>query len=181
MTKEEKISVVNSLTEQLNNYSSIYVTDVSNLTVAQTNKLRRMCFEKEVKFKVVKNILLKKALESFKNEYEQLLPLLKGSTSIMFTNNNAAPAKIIKEFRKENDKPLLKGAYLDKDVYLGDNQLEILSNLKSKKELLADIIALLQSPAKNVISSLLSGKNKIAGVLKTLSERNEDSSEKKLS
>jgi len=172
MKKEGKNQIIDSLIDDLRNNNHFYLTDISGLNVEKVNKLRRVCFKKNVKIKVVKNTLLKRAFESVGNSYEPLFETLKGSTSIMFTETGNVPAQIIKEFRKELDKPLLKGAFVEETVYIGDNQLEALFNIKSKNELIADIIALLQSPMKNVISGLqASGGQKIAGLVKTLSER----------
>ena len=172
MKKDGKNQIIDSLINDLRNNNHFYLTDISGLNVEKVNKVRRACFKKQVKIKVVKNTLLKRAFESVGNNYEPLFETLKGSTSIMFTETGNVPAQIIKEFRKELDKPLLKGAFVEETVYIGDNQLEALFNIKSKNELIGDIIALLQSPMKNVISGLqASGGQKIAGLVKTLSER----------
>jgi large subunit ribosomal protein L10 len=172
MTREEKNILIDSLTEQLNNYPAFYVTDISTLNAENTASLRRKCFEKEIKLVVVKNTLFIKALERVEKNDAELVGALSGSTSIMFTSTSKAPALLIKEFRKSSDRPVLKAAYVEESVYVGDNQLEALANIKSKNELIGDVIALLQSPAKNVISALQgSAGQKIAGLVKTLEER----------
>ena len=171
MTKEEKSRVIEDLTAQLAGTNVVYVTDISGLNAENTSNLRRACFKAGIKLEVVKNTLLEKAMGSLDNNYGDLPTILKGSTSIMIAENGNAPAKIIKEFRKKSDKPVLKGAYIHEAVFIGDNQLYTLVSLKSKEEVVGEIIGLLQSPAKNVISALKSGGGKIAGILKTLSEK----------
>jgi large subunit ribosomal protein L10 len=171
MRKEEKHEVVLALTEQIQEYGNFYITDTANLTVAKVNAIRRKCFESDIKMQVAKNTLIKKAMEAAGGDYSEMYDVLKGSSSIMFSKTANAPAKLIKQLRKQGDKPVLKAAYIDSAVFIGDNQLDALVNLKSKEELVADIIALLQSPAKNVISGLQSGGNKLAGIVKTLQER----------
>lgn len=171
MTKEEKQIVLNELTEIIGNASSFYITDASTLDVASINKFRRLCFSKNVKFQVVKNTLLKKALEANEANYEGLYEVLSGPTSLMFSDVANLPAKILKEFREEFDKPILKAAFIDTDVYLGDDKIKELSTLKSKEDLLADVIMLLQSPMKNVVSSLQSSGGTLASLLQTLSEK----------
>ena len=171
MKKEEKDQIINSLSEKLNTYGNLYITDVSNMTVEKTSKLRRMCFSKDIKVHVAKNSLITKAMERSGGDYQPLFDSLKGSSALMFSHTGNLPAQVIKEFRKENNKPLLKAAFVESSCYIGDNQLDVLAFLKSKNELIADVIALLQSPAKNVISALQSGKNKLAGIVKTLSEK----------
>ncbi|RPH32650.1 MAG: 50S ribosomal protein L10 [Bacteroidales bacterium] len=172
MRREDKNLLIDKLTEQINQYPHFYLTDISELNAEVTSKLRRTCFEKQVELVVVKNTLFIKALErSGKSDFTQLYDSIKGSTSVMFTETGNVPAKLIKEFRKKNPKPLLKAAFVEESIYVGENQLEALVSLKSKNELVADVIALLQSPAKNVISSLQSGRNILAGVVKTLSEK----------
>lgn len=173
MTKTEKASIVEELTQKFNNSTFFYITDSSELTVAEVNQLRRLCFGKNIEMRVAKNTLIKKALEASEKDYEQLYETLVGPTSIMFSDVSNAPAKLIKEFRKTADKPILKGAAIETDFYLGDDQVNTLADLKSKEELVGEIIALLQSPAKNVIGALKSSGGKIAGILKTLSEREE--------
>lgn len=173
MNKAEKNQMIDVLVNEINQNPNFYLTDISNLTVQKTNELRGLCFKKGVRLKVVKNTLLQKALERTGRDYSELFPVLKGSTSIMFAEAGNVPAKLIQEFRKSNDKPILKAAYVEESIYIGDNQLATLVNIKSKNELIGDIIGLLQSPAKNVISALQSGGNKLSGIVKTLSERPE--------
>jgi len=172
MTKEEKSRVIEDLTAQLAGTNVVYVADISGLNAEATSSLRRACFKAGIKLEVVKNTLLEKAMEGVAdNNYGELPSILKGNTSIMIAENGNAPAKIIKEFRKKSDKPVLKGAYIHEAVFIGDNQLDALVSLKSKDEVIGEIIGLLQSPAKNVVSALKSGGGKIAGILKTLSEK----------
>ncbi len=173
MRKEEKNQLIDSLKKQLTNNEYFYITDISGLNSEDTTALRRLCFKKEIKLTVVKNTLLKKAMEKVEKDFEPLYETLLGSTSIMFAKTGNAPAKLIKEFRKKLNRPILKGAYIEEMTYLGDNQLDFLINIKSKNELIGDIIGLLQSPVKNVISALQSGGNNISGILKTLSEKSE--------
>lgn len=175
MRKEEKSQVIDSLVEQLANNSHFYLTDVSSLTAEKTSQLRRSCFKKNIKLLVVKNSLLQKAMErsTGKNYQEIIDNALKGSTAIMFSEVGSDPAKLIKEFREKNDRPILKAAYVEESTYIGDNQLEALASIKSKNELIGDIIGLLQSPAKNVVSGLKASGGKLAGIVKTLSERKE--------
>ncbi len=173
MTKSEKIAVVEELKTKFENASTFYITDSSTLTVAEVNDLRGQCFEKGVEMRVVKNTLVKKALESFPEErnFSELYDSLKGPTALMFSDTANVPAKLIEAFRKTHERPVLKAAYIDMSVYTGDEQVASLAKLKSKEELVGDIIGLLQSPAKNVISALKSGGSTIAGILKTLEER----------
>lgn len=172
MRREDKNLLIDKLTEQINKYPHFYLTDISDLNADTTSKLRRKCFEKQIELVVVKNTLFIKALEkSGKSDFTQLYDSIKGSTSVMFTESGNVPAKLIKEFRKANPKPLLKAAFVEESIYVGENQLEALVSLKSKNELVADVIAMLQSPAKNVVSGLQSGRNILAGVVKTLSEK----------
>ncbi len=171
MTREEKNKEIEVLTEVLKNTNILYVADLAGLNAEQSSSLRRLCFKNGVKINVVKNTLLKKAMERSEKNFEGLFPTLKGNTSIMVSETSNAPAKLIKEFRKKAEKPLLKGAYVEEAIFVGDNQLDALVSLKSKEELIGDVISLLQSPAKNVISALKSGQNTIAGLLKTLEER----------
>jgi len=171
MRREEKDALVESLAEQIKEYSHFYLTDIAQLDAADTSSLRRKCFENQIKLVVVKNTLLKRALQMSEGNFEELFPVLKGATSIMFTNSANVPAKLIREFRKEHDKPVLKGAYVQESVYVGDNILDMLISVKSKEELIGDIVLLLQSPAKNVVSALQSGANKLHGVLETLSKK----------
>ncbi len=172
MKKEEKTEVIDSLVQQLADNSHFYLTDVASLTAEKTSQLRRLCFKKNIKMLVVKNSLLKKAMErSEGKDYQPLFGSLKGSTAIMFSEVGSDPAKLIKEFRVKNDKPVLKAAFVEECAYIGDNQLEVLASIKSKNELIGDIVGLLQSPAKNVISALKSSGGKLAGIVKTLSEK----------
>ena len=171
MTREEKSQVIETLTAQLSDNANIYLADISGLDAGNTTNLRRACFKAGVQLAVVKNTLFKKAMESSDKDFGELKDILKGNTSLMFSETGNAPAKVIKEFRKKSDKPLLKGAYIQESIYVGDNQLDSLVELKSKDELVGEIIGLLQSPAKNVISALKSGGSTIAGLVKTLSER----------
>jgi len=172
MTREDKNLLIDKLTEQIKQYPHFYLADISELNAEVTSKLRRKCFEKQIELVVVKNTLFIKALErSGKSDFTPLYDSIKGSTSVMFTETGNVPAKLIKEFRKANPKPLLKAAFVEESIYIGENQLEALVSLKSKNELIADVIALLQSPAKNVVSGLQSGRNILAGVVKTLSEK----------
>ena len=171
MTKEEKHDLVLALTEQMKEFGNFYITDTSNLTVAKINNIRRQCFESDITMKVAKNSLIKKAMDGIDGDFTALYDVLKGSSSILFSKSATAPAKLIKQLRKKGDKPVLKAAYIDSSIFVGDNQLDTLINLKSKEQLVGEIIGLLQSPAKNVISALQSGGNILAGVVKTLQER----------
>lgn len=175
MRIEEKNQVIDSLAEQLQAYNNIYITDLGNLNVAKTNSLRRLCFKKNVKLTVVKNTLLKRAMEKSGRDFESLFEILNGQTSIMMCDSGNVPAKLIKEFRKSNrsEKPILKGAFIEEITYIGNEQLDYLVNIKTKNEMIGEIIGLLQSPAKNVIIALQSGGNKLSGILKTLSEKPE--------
>ncbi|EKY06674.1 50S ribosomal protein L10 [Capnocytophaga sp. oral taxon 332] len=171
MTREEKSLVIDNLTAQLAENNVIYVTDLTGLDAQQTSALRRACFKADIKLAVVKNTLLAKAMESSDKEFGELPHILKGNSALMYAEVGNAPAKLIKEFRKKSDKPVLKGAYIDSAVFVGDNQLDALAAIKSKNEIIGDIIGLLQSPAKNVISALKSSGGKLAGIIKTLSEK----------
>lgn len=172
MDKNQKNQEIAELKEKFSNSSYFYITDSSTLTVEKINKFRRLCFNSGIEYRVSKNTLIRKALEQVGGNYEALYPLLNGPTGVMFSTDGATPAKVIKEFRKDGDRPVLKGAYIDSDVFVGDNQLATLASLKSKAELLGDIIGLLQSPAKNVISALQgSSGQKIAGLLKAIEEK----------
>ena len=173
MTKEEKNQFIDVLDKSIQENSNFYLADISGLSAEESSNLRRLCFKREVSLQVVKNTLLKIALEKNDSNYEELYDVLKGNTSIMFTDVANAPAKVIKEFRKKHDKPVFKAAHLDASFYIGEEYLDTLSELKSKNELIAEIVALLQSPAKNVISSLQSGGSKLSGIVKTLVERAE--------
>lgn len=171
MKREDKYQIIESLTEKLKGGDVVYLTDTSDLDVETINKLRRLCFRRNVNLQVVKNTLLRKAMEASEKNFEPLYEVLKGSTSIMISDTGNVPARLIKEFRKSSPKPILKGAYVQEAIFIGEEQLETLVNLKSKEELIGDLIGLLQSPARNVISALQSGGTTIAGVLKTLSEK----------
>lgn len=171
MTREQKANVIQDLTATLAENSTIYLADISGLNALDTSNLRRACFKANVKMAVVKNTLLSKAMEASDKDFAELPELLKGNTAIMLSEVANSPAKVIETFRKKSDKPVLKGAYIEEAIYVGDDMLSILSNIKSKEEMIGEIIGLLQSPAKNVISALQSGGGKIAGILKTLSER----------
>jgi len=171
MTKEEKNKVIDELSEYFTNYKFVYVTDPSSMSAKDTNNMRRMFFNKNVKMRVAKNTLIIKALEKSNVDFKELTDTLKGTTALLFAENAKDAAKAISDFRKKGTKPQLKGAYIDSDIYVGDDQLVALNNLKSKEDLVGEIIGILQSPAKNVISALQSGGGKIAGILKTLSEK----------
>ncbi|MCK5401451.1 MAG: 50S ribosomal protein L10 [Flavobacteriaceae bacterium] len=171
MTREEKSIVIKELTAQLTENINIYLTDISGLNAGTTSALRRACFKANVKLAVVKNTLLEKAMVASDKDFGELPSVLKGNTSVMYSETGNAPAKVIKAFRKKSDKPLLKGAFIEEAIYLGDEQLDTLVNIKSREELIGDIIGLLQSPAKNVISALQSGGGKLSGILKTLSQK----------
>lgn len=172
MTKEEKAKYIDDLAAQLAENNVIYLADTAELTVETVGNLRRKAFNANVSMRVVKNTLLSKAMDRVEDkDFGDLKDTLKGATSIMFAEAGNGPAKLIKDFRKKADKPILKGAWINEGVYIGDDQLTMLSEIKSKEELLGDIIALLQSPAKNVVSGLKGAGGKIAGILKTLEER----------
>lgn len=174
MTREEKAVVIQELAEKLSNSPFFYLTDASNLPVETINRFRGLCYKRGVEFKVVKNTLLQKAMESIGEEtYAPLFPSLKGATSIMIAEQGNIPARLLKEFRQGgSDKPVLKAVYIDSAIYTGDDQLDALTNIKSKEELLAGIIFTLQSPARNVISALQSSGGKLAGIVKTLQDKN---------
>jgi large subunit ribosomal protein L10 len=174
MNKQERDQLIDSLTTQLNDADIFYLTDTEGLNAAKTSSLRRLCFRREVNLQVVKNKLLLKAMERSEKNFEELYPVLAGPTSLMFAEAANLPAKLIKEFRKQSNqtKPLLKAAYVEETCYIGEDQLENLINIKSRLELIGDIVGLLQSPAKNIISALQSGGGqKIHGILQTLSEK----------
>lgn len=175
MKRSEKQTIIDNLVQEINSYSHFYLTDIAELDAVKTSELRRICFQKDVKLIVVKNTLLKRALEASDKNADELFVALKGNTSLMFCETGNVPAKLIQEFRKKNKKlgkPVFKAAYVEESVYVGENQLDALVNLKTKNELIGDVIALLQSPAKNVISALQGGGGqKIVGILKTLSEK----------
>jgi len=171
MTREEKAQLIEQLKDTLASSSTIYLADISGLNASATADLRRACFKADISLSVVKNTLLEKAMEASDRDFGDLATVLKGETSIMIAQTGNAPAKLIKTFRKNTKRPLLKGAFVEESVYIGDDYLDALVSIKSKEEVIADVIALLQSPAKNVISGLKSGGGKLAGIVKTLSER----------
>ncbi|WP_027418939.1 50S ribosomal protein L10 [Crocinitomix catalasitica] len=172
MTKEEKSQYIKDLAVKLSESGVFYLTDAAGLTVESVNQLRERCFKNNIELRVVKNTLLKKALERVEDKnYEELYGVLAGPTAIMFAEVGNAPAKLIKDFRKKNDKPLLKGAFIDEAIFTGEENLDFLSSIKSKEELVGEIIGLLQSPAKNVVSGLKSAGGTLAGIIKTLSEK----------
>jgi large subunit ribosomal protein L10 len=173
MKKEDKRNVIESLTEKINNSAHFYLTDIASLNAEDTSVLRRKCFENNIQMEVVKNTLVKLALEKAEGEFEGLYEVLKGNTSIMFTETGNGPAKLIKELRKTNEKPVLKGAFVEEGIYIGDDQIDVLSSIKSKEEVIGDIVLLLQSPIKNVLGALQSAPNTIGGLVKTLQERAE--------
>jgi large subunit ribosomal protein L10 len=172
MRREEKEVIIENLTKRLNDARHFYLTDISELNAEETSHLRRKCFEKEISLLVVKNTLLRKAMEKSDGAFDELYDILKDSTSIMFCETGNVPAKLIKEMRKTMERPVLKAAFVEESIYIGDDQLDLLSRIKSKEELLGDLVMLLQSPARNLVSALASGGSKLAGALKTLSERN---------
>lgn len=171
MNKEQKAEIVATLTQKLNECNFIYITDVSSLNSQSTNQLRREFFNGGIEMLVAKNTLVEIAIEKSDKNFGGLVDTLKGNTALLFSTDSKAPAKIIKAFRKDKTKPYLKGAYIDADIFIGDNQLDALVNLKSRNELIGEVIGLLQSPAQNVISALQSSGGKLAGIVKTLSER----------
>ena len=171
MTREEKQQEIEKIGQAITGSSVLYLSDISGINAEQSSKLRRLCHGRGIKLQVVKNTLLKKALENAERDYEPFYVTLKGNTSIMTSEIGNAPAQLIKEFRKKADRPILKGAFIDESFYIGDDQLELLANLKSKEELIGEIISLLQSPAKNVISALQSAPQTLAGIVKTLGDR----------
>lgn len=170
MNKADKTQIIEELKDKFSKASAFYIADTGGLTVQEVNKLRRLCFESGVEMRVAKNTLIYKALEAA-NKHSQLEAVLKGETSLFFSHLANAPAKIIKTFRKDKDKPILKAACIESSIYIGHEHVETLANLKSKNELIEEVITLLQSPVKNVLGALLSGKTKLAGIVKTLSEK----------
>lgn len=171
MRKEEKSQEIQEIAEILSNYSTVYVADLTGLTVERTNSLRRLCFRKGIKLRMVKNTFLKKAMEQLDTDYSEMYVALHGNSAIMVSETGNMPARVIKEFRGRNEIPAVKAAFIDQSIYIGDDQLSVLASLKSREELIGDIVGLLQSPARNVISALQSGGGKLAGIVKTLSER----------
>lgn len=174
MKKEDKALVIENIANTLKEYNGFYLVETAGLDAEKTSALRRACFGADIKLLVVKNTLLHKALESMDSDFTELYPALKGATSVMCTNVGNAPAKLLKDFVKKGDTlPALKAAYVEETVYYGADQLDALAAIKSKNELIADVIALLQSPAKNVVSALQSGATKLHGILETLSNKEE--------
>lgn len=174
MTREEKNQLIDSLAEQLSNSSTIYIADISDLNSEKTTRLRALCFKSNVHLQVVKNTLLIKAMKKTDKDFTGLFEVLNGPTSMMISDTGNAPAKLIKEFRKGGmERPILKAAYIQDMIYVGEDQLDFLVAIKSRDELVADLIALLQSPVRNVMSALQSGGQTLTGVMKTLSERPE--------
>ncbi|MEL7339645.1 MAG: 50S ribosomal protein L10 [Bacteroidota bacterium] len=175
MTKEQKIQLVQELTEQFKEYPNFYIADSGGMSVAEMNELRGLCHKSDIKLQMVKNTLIRKALENLEGDYSEVYDSLKMTSSVFFASaeNPSIPAKVLKEFRKKNERPVLKAAVIETSVFKGDDQIKALAELKSKDELIGEIVGLLQSPAKNVISALKSGGGTIAGILKTLSEREE--------
>ncbi len=174
MTKDQKTATIEELKDKFANNNFFYIADSSSMTVADISDFRRKCFEKGVSVKVYKNTLIQKALETFEDSkgYAPLYDVLKGQSTLIFSETANLPAKILKDFRtKDVEKPALKAAYIDSDVYVGDDQIQPLADLKSKEDLIGDVILLLQSPIKNVIGSLQSGGNTLSGLLKALEER----------
>ena len=165
MNKKEKNELIDVLNNMLDENKNFYLADIAGLTAEESSSLRRLCYKQNVTIQVVKNTLLKKALDKNSTDFTQLDDIIKGNTSLMFAEEAKAPASVIKTFRKKSDKPILKAAHIEEEFYIGDNNLSMLSELKSKNELIGDIITLLQSPAKNVISSLQSSSNKLSGIL----------------
>jgi large subunit ribosomal protein L10 len=171
MRREEKDVIIENLAQRLNETKHFYLTDISELNAEETSNLRRKCFEKEISLLVVKNTLLRKAMEKSEGDFDDLYDILKDSTSIMFSETGNTPAKLIKEMRKTLERPLIKAAFVEESIYIGDDQLDVLSNIKSKDELLGDLLMLLQSPATSLVSALASSGNRMAGALLTLSEK----------
>ena len=171
MNKQEKNEMITTLQGMLQDNANFYLADISGLTAEENSALRRLCYKREVSLQVVKNTLIKKAFEKNDTDFSELYDVLVGNTSIMQADDPSTAAKVIKEFRKKNEKPILKAAYLEESLYIGDNNLSALADLKSKDELIGDIITILQSPAKNVITALQSGGNKLSGIVKALQEK----------
>jgi len=171
MNREEKHELVLALQEKMQEFGNFYIADTSSLSVEKINNIRRKCFESGIEMQVAKNTLIRKAIEGLEGDASEIFAALKGQSALLFSTTGNGPAKLIKALRKTSDKPLLKGAYIDTAVYVGDDQLDNLVSLKSREELIGDIIGLLQSPAKNVVSALKSSGGKIAGIVKTLQER----------
>ena len=181
MTREEKSRAITEITDLLSQNEIIYLTDISGLNSTETSNLRRLCFKSGVKLEVMKNTLLEQAMTASDKDFGDLLETLKGNTSVMLSDVGNAPAKVIKDFRKKSERPILKGAIIENDIYLGDEQLELLSSIKSKEEIIGEIVILLQSPVRNIISALKSSSSKLSGIIQTLSNREEKSSDKQAS
>ena len=171
MTKEEKLIEIKTLSKDLSESPNFYLADIAGLDSKSTLDLRRACFKSNIRISVVKNTLLKKAMEDSGKEFGDLKTTLKGNTSVMFSEKGNIPAKLIKDFRKKFDKPVLKGAFVEESIYIGDDKINVLADLKSKDELIGEIMTLLMSPINNVLLSLKSGSNKISGIIKKLSEK----------
>ncbi|MDE5844613.1 MAG: 50S ribosomal protein L10 [Muribaculaceae bacterium] len=172
MKKEDKALIIEKIAATIKEYSCFYLAETAGLDAAETSDIRRACFKDDIKLMVVKNALLHKALENLEGDFSELYPVLKGSTSILFSNTGNAPAKLLKKVaKKDAELPRFKAAYVEETVYVGENQLETLANLKSKNELIADILALLQSPAKNLVSALTSNGAKLAGCVETIANK----------
>ena len=171
MTRQQKNKAIENLKEALGGLKNLYLADIAGLDASQTSALRRACFKENIKLQIVKNTLLSKAMEASTHDFGELTNILKGNTSLMFSESGNAPAKVIKSFRKKSDKPILKGAFIEEAIYIGDETLDALVAIKSKDELIGEIIALLQSPTKNIVSALESGGGKLSGIIKSLSER----------
>lgn len=171
MTKEEKINEIKTLSKDLSESPNFYLADIAGLDSKSTLDLRRACFKSNIRLSVVKNTLLKKAMEDSGKEFGDLKTTLKGNTSVMFSEKGNIPAKLIKDFRKKFDKPVLKGAFVEESIYIGDDKINVLADLKSKDEIIGEIMTLLMSPINNVLLSLKSGSNKISGIIKKLSEK----------
>ena len=171
MNKAEKIKVIDDLSSSLSESKNLYLTDISGLNASQTSDLRRACYKADIKLSVVKNTMLHRAIQASSKDFGDITSVLKGNTSIMFSESGNEPAKIIKQFRKKNDKPILKAAFIEEAIYIGDNQLDILVAIKSREELIGEVVGLLKSPIQNLVSALNAGGKNLSGVLKTLSER----------
>ena len=171
MNREDKNALIEQLTEEINKYDHFYLADIAGMDAQSTSDLRGKCFEKGIKLRVVKNTLFELALDRAEGEFDELKQVLKNNTAVLFADTANAPGKVIKEFRKDNEKPILKGAFAAESIFIGEENLEMLANMKSREELIGDIVLLLQSPMKTVISQLQSGGQKITGVLKTLAEK----------
>ena len=171
MTRQQKNNAIENLKEALGGIKNLYLADIAGLDATQTSALRRACFKENIKLQIVKNTLLSKAMDASTHDFGELTKILKGNTSLMFSESGNAPAKVIKSFRKKSDKPILKGAFIEEAIYIGDETLDALVAIKSKDELIGEIITLLQSPTKNIVSALQSGGGKLSGIIKSLSER----------